>query len=85
LIFDSDPEITYRPILSAVRGAAITLFALLAFFMASGVDRMQHAWPYLGAIALAFALHYISAWLTVRRMRQRYHEKQQGKGDAEGT
>jgi Na+/melibiose symporter-like transporter len=84
LIFDSDPELIFRPILSALRGAMITLIAFITFFMTSGVDRLQHAQAYVGAIVLAFALHYVNAWITARGMRRRYYEKKRGLTNKDG-
>lgn len=83
MIFDSSPENTFRPALSALRGMMITLFAFISFFLWSGIDRTKHVWPYLGSVLFAYVLHYISAWLTMRHMRRRYFEKLRGTEGAE--
>ena len=71
LIFSVEPEDLIRPAIVALRGAAITFFCMLTFFVISGVDRTEHVGAYLGAVALAFALHYIAARLGILRYRQR--------------
>jgi hypothetical protein len=71
LLFSVEPEHLIRPAIVALRGAAITLFSMLAFFSISGVDRAEHVGAYLGAVALAFGLHYIAARVGVWTYRQR--------------
>ncbi len=70
MIFDTRLDYLIRPFVVAMRGAVITMLALLVFCNSSGIDRMQHPRPYFGGIGLAFIIHYLHAWSTVRTYRQ---------------
>ena len=74
MIFDTRPEYLIRPFFVAMRGAVITMLALLVFCNSSGVDRLQHPRPYFAGICLAFVMHYLIAWFTVRSYRQNRSE-----------
>jgi hypothetical protein len=71
MIFDTRPEYLIRPFFVALRGAMITMFALLVFCNSSGIERTKHAGPYFIGIGLAFVMHYLIAWFTIRTYKKR--------------
>lgn len=65
MILIPEPAHMTKPMYVAIRGAAFTMFAFLAFFYMTGVtweQKQSVTWPYLASVAISFLLHYVSAW-----------------------
>ena len=55
---------------AAVRGTAISMFAIIVFTEWAGIGyrgRLEHLGAYVGALGVAFVLHYLFALATPRQ------------------
>jgi len=70
------PELRHmiRPMYVAVRGTVVTMIAMLLYLWMTGATLQEHqnnARPYLTALAVAFAFHYLTASFALRTYRRK--------------
>lgn len=77
MLLDPEPHHMVRPLFVGLRGAGFTVVAFLAFFYMTGVtweQKLAVTRPYLAAVGISFALHYVSAWVALMTKRRQERE-----------